>query len=73
MHRSLGLRDQSSKVILLIGMSCSILLFLEMLFLLQRPRYRVELQKRCTWMGIREPLANETASAQTEKVKSDEA
>lgn len=44
------------------------------IYAINHPRYRQELQKRCKWMGIHEPEpAHDTASAQTEKVKSDDA
>lgn len=44
------------------------------IYAINHPRYRQELQKRCKWMGIREPDHNsDTVSAQTEKLKSDEA
>jgi len=35
-------------------------------------RYRQELEKRCKWMGIREKVAEDTVSAQTEKVNAEE-
>ncbi|XP_076757600.1 rhodopsin 5 [Xylocopa sonorina] len=44
------------------------------IYAINHPRYRQELQKRCKWMGIHEPeLSQDTMSAQTEKVKADEA
>ncbi|XP_054009056.1 opsin, blue-sensitive [Hylaeus anthracinus] len=45
------------------------------IYAINHPRYRLELQKRCKWMGIHEPEPqhHETASAQTEKIKSDDA
>lgn len=44
------------------------------IYAINHPRYRQELQKRCKWMGIREPEAHsDNVSAQTEKLKSDEA
>lgn len=44
------------------------------IYAINHPRYRQELQKRCKWMGIHEPEpAHDTASAQTEKLKTDEA
>lgn len=45
------------------------------IYAINHPRYRQELQKRCQWMGIREPEAShsDTQSAQTEKLKTDEA
>ncbi|XP_017884555.1 opsin, blue-sensitive [Ceratina calcarata] len=44
------------------------------IYAINHPRYRQELQKRCKWMGIREPeIVHDTASAQTEKIKSDDA
>ncbi|KAK2577555.1 hypothetical protein KPH14_000788 [Odynerus spinipes] len=44
------------------------------IYAINHPRYRQELQKRCKWMGIREPEPHsDTVSAQTEKLKSDEA
>lgn len=44
------------------------------IYAINHPRYRQELQKRCQWMGIREPEpAHDTTSAQTEKLKSDDA
>ncbi|XP_012271890.1 opsin, blue-sensitive [Orussus abietinus] len=43
-------------------------------YAINHPRYRIELQKRCQWMGIREPeLPHETVSTTTEKIKTDEA
>ncbi|XP_076626180.1 rhodopsin 5 [Colletes latitarsis] len=44
------------------------------IYAINHPRYRQELQKRCKWMGIHEPEPHhDTASAQTEKLKSDDA
>nr|XP_033336141.1 opsin, blue-sensitive [Megalopta genalis] len=44
------------------------------IYAINHPRYRQELQKRCKWMGIHEPEpAPDAVSAQTEKVKADEA
>ncbi|XP_029041874.1 opsin, blue-sensitive [Osmia bicornis bicornis] len=43
------------------------------IYAINHPRYRQELQKRCTWMGIREPeISHDSASAQTERIKPDE-
>lgn len=44
------------------------------IYAINHPRYRQELQKRCEWMGIHEPEpVQDTASATTEKLKTDEA
>lgn len=44
------------------------------IYAINHPRYRQELQKRCRWMGIHEPeVSHDSASAQTEKIKSDDA
>lgn len=44
------------------------------IYAINHPRYRQELQKRCQWMGIREPeVPHDTVSAQTEKLKADDA
>ncbi|KAG7209920.1 hypothetical protein KM043_011514 [Ampulex compressa] len=43
------------------------------IYAINHPRYRQELQKRCQWMGIREPEpVSDTVSAQTEKIKTEE-
>ncbi|KZC05676.1 Opsin, blue-sensitive [Dufourea novaeangliae] len=44
------------------------------IYAINHPRYRQELQKRCKWMGIHEPEpVHDNASAQTEKMKSEDA
>ncbi|XP_012257660.1 opsin, blue-sensitive [Athalia rosae] len=45
------------------------------IYAINHPRYRQELQKRCQWMGIHEPepTTHDSASATTEKMKTDEA
>ncbi|XP_066595261.1 opsin, blue-sensitive [Prorops nasuta] len=44
------------------------------IYAINHPRYRLELQKRCKWMGIYEPeISHDAQSAQTEKIKTDEA
>ncbi|XP_031832874.1 rhodopsin 5 [Nomia melanderi] len=44
------------------------------IYAINHPRYRLELQKRCKWMGIREPEpSHDAASAQTEKIKTEDA
>ncbi|XP_033210608.1 opsin, blue-sensitive-like [Belonocnema kinseyi] len=43
-------------------------------YAINHPRYRLELQKRCKWMGIREPEPQtDTTSATTERVRTDDA
>ncbi|XP_014613625.1 PREDICTED: opsin, blue-sensitive-like [Polistes canadensis] len=43
------------------------------IYAINHPRYRQELEKRCKWMGIREPEpVSDNVSAQTEKIKTDE-
>ncbi|XP_012060729.1 PREDICTED: opsin, blue-sensitive-like [Atta cephalotes] len=42
------------------------------IYAINHPRYRQELEKRCKWMGIREKVAEDTVSAQTEKVNAEE-
>lgn len=42
------------------------------IYAINHPRYRQELQKRCKWMGIREKVAEDTVSAQTEKINAEE-
>ncbi|XP_051170931.1 opsin, blue-sensitive-like [Leptopilina boulardi] len=41
-------------------------------YAINHPRYRLELQKRCKWMGIREPeLTTDSTSATTERMKAE--
>ncbi|XP_011878302.1 PREDICTED: opsin, blue-sensitive [Vollenhovia emeryi] len=42
------------------------------IYAINHPRYRQELEKRCKWMGIREKVAEDNVSAQTEKVNTEE-
>ncbi|XP_063980444.1 opsin, blue-sensitive [Diachasmimorpha longicaudata] len=44
------------------------------IYAINHPRYRLELQKRCKWMGIHEPEpTHDNTSAVTEKITTDEA
>ncbi|XP_046736196.1 opsin, blue-sensitive [Diprion similis] len=44
------------------------------IYAINHPRYRLELQKRCQWMGIHEPEpTHDTVSATTEKLKTEDA